>query len=383
MIYLDNAATTWPKPRETAQVVADTILRRGANPGRGSYPMARRATETVYECRRRACEFFGASSPESVIFTPSCTVAVNMVLKGVLGAGDHVIISDLEHNAVTRPVRQLGKRGITFSTAKVVECDPEATLSSFRRQIRPNTKLIFCTHASNVFGIRLPVEAIGELAARHHILFGIDCAQSAGTAPLDLRTLHADFLCMPAHKGLYGIMGLGLLIVNTHTPLQTVIEGGTGSLSGLNTQPDFLPDRFESGTLNLPGIAALDTGLRLIQKLGRETVEAHEMSLMQAAYDTLSALPGCRLYTARPQSGFHVPLLSFSLDGIPSDEVAHRLGERDIAVRGGLHCAGEAHRKFGTEKTGTVRICPSAFTSQDEMAQFFQVLQEAFPVCRA
>lgn len=375
MIYLDNAATTWPKPRDTARVVTDTILHRGANPGRGHYPMAQRATDTVYQCRRHAAAFFGAKSPEYVIFTPSCTHAINFVLKGVLSAGDHVIISDMEHNAVTRPVMQLARRGVQFSIAKVHECDPEATVSEFRRLLRPNTKLIFCTHASNVFGIKLPIAEIGELAARHHVLLGVDCAQSAGTAPLDLRTLHADYLCMPAHKGLYGTMGLGLLIVNSNAPLATVIEGGTGSLSGVNTQPDFFPDRLESGTLNVPGIAALDVGLTFIEKLGRETIEAHEMGLMQNVYDRIAAMPHCTLYTARPECESHVPLLSFNVKGIPSDEIAEKLGAQDIAVRAGLHCAGEAHRAMGTEKMGTVRVCPSAFTSNDEIQTFLTAVE--------
>lgn len=376
MIYLDNAATTWPKPRNTANVVADTIINRGANPGRGNYKMAALSSETVYNCRSHAAAFFGARSPEYVIFTASCTHSINYVLKGVLSAGDHVIISNMEHNAVTRPVMQLAKRGVQFSIAKVHECDPEATVAEFRKKLRPNTKLIFCTHASNVFGIKLPVAQIGELAARNGVLFGIDCAQSAGTAELDLNKIHADYLCMPAHKGLYGTMGLGLLIVNSNAPLATVIEGGTGSLSGVNTQPDFLPDRLESGTLNVPSIAALDVGLTFIETVGRETIETHEMKLINMAYDKISSMPQCSLYTARPCPETHVPLLSFNFNDIPSDEIAEKLGAHDVAVRAGLHCAGEAHRAMGTEKMGTVRICPSAFTSIDEMNQFLSVLDK-------
>ncbi len=370
MIYLDNAATTWPKPRGTANVVADAIVNRGANPGRGNYKMSALSSETVYKCRSHAAEFFGARSPEYVIFTASCTHSINYVLKGVLSTGDHVIISNMEHNAVTRPIMQLAKRGVQFSIAKVHECDPEATVAEFRKRIRTNTKMIFCTHASNVFGIKLPIAQIGELAARNGLLFGIDCAQSAGTAELDLNKIHADYLCMPAHKGLYGTMGLGLLIINNNYQLSTVIEGGTGSLSGINTQPDFLPDRLESGTLNVPSIAALDVGLNFIETVGREKIESHEMNLINMAYDKLSSMPQCSLYTARPTSETHVPLLSFNIGDIPSEEVAERLGDRDIAVRAGLHCAGEAHRAMGTEKTGTVRICPSAFTSVEEMNQF-------------
>ncbi len=376
MIYLDNAATTWPKPRGTAAAIAEVLSSRGANPGRGSYRMAELSSEIVYNCRRRAAEFFGAKAPENVIFTPSCTHSINYVLKGVLSPGDHVIISDMEHNAVTRPVTRLARRGVQFSVARVHEGDPQATVAEFRRCMRVNTKLIFCTHASNVFGIKLPVEEIGQLACRNGILFGIDCAQSAGTAPLDLGRLKADFLCMPAHKGLYGMMGLGMLIINCDRLPETVIEGGTGSLSGVNEQPGFLPDRFESGTLNVPAIAALGVGLDFIGTVGRQRLEEHEMSLIARAYDAIAAMPGCRLYTSRPQPEFHVPLLSFNIDGIPSDEAAARLGERDIAVRAGLHCAGEAHRAMGTQSGGTIRICPSVFTSAAEIDGFLQAVQD-------
>lgn len=376
MIYLDNAATTWPKPRGTATAIAEVLSSRGANPGRGSYRMAELSSETVYKCRCRAAGFFGASAPENVIFTPSCTHSINYVLKGVLSAGDHVIISDMEHNAVTRPIKQLTKRGVQFSTARVHEGDPDATIAEFRRCMRVNTRLIFCTHASNVFGIKLPIEQIGELAHRNGLLFGVDCAQSAGTVEIDLRQLNADFLCMPAHKGLYGIMGLGLLIINCDRKLATVIEGGTGSLSGVNSQPDFLPDRLESGTLNVPAIAALDVGMSFIETVGRERIEAHEMSLINHAYDEISSMPDCRLYTSRPQIDTHVPLLSFNIQGIPSSEAAQYLGEMEIAVRAGLHCAGDAHRKMGTQSGGTIRICPSVFTSAEEIDVFIKAIDE-------
>lgn len=376
MIYLDNAATTWPKPRETANTVADTIINYGANPGRGGYDMAIRSSELVYKCRCNAAEFFGAKSPEYVIFTPSCTHSINYVLKGNLSPGDHVIISNLEHNAVTRPVIQLAKRGIQFSVAKVHECDAEATIGEFRRLIRRNTKMIFCTHASNVFGIKLPITEIGEMAARNGILFGIDCAQSGGTAEIDLKKLKADYICLPAHKGLYGTMGLGLLIINNDKPIATVIEGGTGSLSGINIQPDFLPDRMESGTLNVPSIAALNVGLNFIENIGRERIEKHELRLINMVYSEIASMPKCTLYTKPPQAETHVPLLSFNIKDIPSDEVAEKLGAKGIAVRAGLHCAGDAHRTMGTQNSGTVRICPSAFTSTNEIKQFLYVLRQ-------
>lgn len=376
MIYLDNAATTWPKPRETVNTVADTIINKGANPGRGSYDMAMRSSELVYKCRCHAAEFFGAKSPEYVIFTPSCTHSVNYVLKGTLSAGDHVIISNLEHNAVTRPIMQLAKRGVQFSVAKVHECNSEATVGEFRRLIRRNTKMIFCTHASNVFGIKLPIAEIGELAARNGILFGVDCAQSGGTVEINLKKLKADYICLPAHKGLYGTMGLGLLIINTDRPLATVIEGGTGSLSGINIQPDFLPDRMESGTLNVPSIASLDVGLNFIENVGRENIEKHELRLMNIAYEEIKNMKKCKLYTKPPQTETHVPLLSFNVKDMQSDEVAEKLGKKGIAVRAGLHCAGDAHRSMGTQNSGTVRICPSAFTSTNEIKQFLYALEQ-------
>ncbi len=375
MVYLDNAATTWPKPYKTAAAVADAIINKGANPGRGSYDMAVKSSELVYNCRSHAAEFFGAKSPEYVIFTPSCTHSINYVLKGTLRKGDHIIISKLEHNAVTRPVTYLSKHGVQFSTARVHENSPKETVNEFRRLIKRNTKMIFCTHASNVFGIKLPIYELGELASRYGILFGVDCAQSGGTAEIDLRRLKADYICLPAHKGLYGTMGLGLLIINSSRRPEALIQGGTGSLSAQNTQPELLPDRFESGTLNVPAIAALDVGLNFIEEIGREKLEKREFELMSMAYQGIADNPNCVLYTSAPDPNMHVPLISFNVRDIPSDEVAERLGAQGIAVRAGLHCAGDAHRFMGTQAAGTVRICPSAFTVNDDIKLFLHALE--------
>lgn len=340
---------------------------QGANPGRGSYEMAARVDEMIFAARERIVGFFAVPSPERVIFTPGCTWAINCVLKGVLRPGDHVITSDLEHNAVVRPLHSLEKRGVSVSQAHVCEGDDDATLQSFCRLINRRTKLIFCTHASNVLGIRLPVERLSALCREHGLLFGLDCAQTAGVAPLDLDRVPCDFLCMPAHKGLYGLTGCGLLLLGGDTIPEPLCEGGTGSMSALRDMPDALPDRLEPGTLNVPGIAALGAGVEAVAHVGREKIFLHELELMRQLYDGLCEMDGVCLYTRRPDAAHHVPLLSFNIGAYPSEEAAALLARRGIAVRAGFHCAYSAHEAVGTARRGTVRVCPSMFTTMRDI----------------
>lgn len=394
MIYLDNAATTYPKPRAVTDAAHYALTRAGANPGRGAYSMAEQAGELVYRARLRVCEFFSvkegsppgvsaadlsAYQPQRVIFTPGCTWSINTVLKGTRSSGDnivshigdhmitqkgdHVIISDLEHNAVVRPLERLRRNGVEVTRVHIVEGDPDATMRNFERAIRRNTKMVFCTHASNVFGVMLPAGRIAEMCRRRGLLFGLDCAQSAGTIPLGFDTVPADFMCMPAHKGLYGMMGCGLLLLGGDRIPEPLCEGGTGSLSALREMPPELPDRLEPGTLNVPGIAALDAGIGEIQRIGREKIMTHEMTLVRELYERLTRINGVTLYTMPPAEGTHVPLLSFNIGDLPSEQAAERLARYGIAVRAGFHCAYDAHTAYGTQERGTVRVCPSMFTS--------------------
>ncbi|WP_369298447.1 aminotransferase class V-fold PLP-dependent enzyme [uncultured Neglectibacter sp.] len=368
MIYLDNSATTYPKPPQVREALLRAVRDFGANPGRSGYEMSMRTTRAVYECRRCAAELFGAAGPECVVFQPSCTQALNLVLKGSLKSGDHVVVSDLEHNAVMRPLVELKNRGVTYTVAKVTPADSDATTDAFRQAMNANTKLVVCTQASNVFGIRVPVERIAALCHQYGAKICVDCAQSAGILPISLADSGIDYLCCAGHKGLYGPMGTGMLIFrDPQDKLGTLIEGGTGTQSRSMLQPDDPPERYESGTLNVPGILALRAGMEFVKKKRPEVIWQEEMRKTALLYDRLSKIPGVKLYTEMPRQPWYVPVLSFTVEGMPSEAVGEQLAKAGVAVRCGLHCAPLAHEKMGTLETGTVRVSPSVFTRKEEM----------------
>lgn len=371
MIYFDNGATTFPKPRAVVNAVANAMLRNGANPGRSGHNMSVRASEIMFNCRQNAARLFEFDKPENVIFTLNCTAALNTVIKGTLKKGNHVVISSLEHNAVLRPVEALKSRGVSYSVAEAVEGDDDQTLDNFRNALRENTRLVVCTHASNVFGIRLPVERIGALCRIYGIPFCLDAAQSAGVIPISLKNSCIDYLCAPGHKGLYGPMGTGILIINSEKSPESLIQGGTGSLSSDRKQPDILPDKFESGTPNLPGIAGLNEGIRFVLSRGAGKLQQKEIRLAQKLYDGLSKNKSVVLYTSRPREESHAPVISFNLKSRDSEEVAAILNNGyNIAVRAGLHCAPLAHEQYNTQDRGTVRAVVSAFSTESQI-QFF------------
>lgn len=376
MIYLDNAATTWPKPLCVRETVRQCMELYGANPGRGGHAMGMAASREVYRCRETAASFFHLDNPGHVVFTMNCTMSLNIVIKGLLRYGGHVVVSSLEHNAVLRPLNALSASGRVYSVATVVPGDPEETVRNFHRCITPRTKAILCTHASNVFGFRLPIREIGELAHRMGLLFVVDAAQSAGVLPIDMEADHIDYLCVPGHKGLYGPMGTGMLLCAPDTPLPTFMEGGTGSQSLLLEQPDELPDRFESGTVNTPGICGLRAGMEWVMNKGIDKIGQHEIRLMAALHDRLSEVPGVVLYTPRPRLEETAPVLSLNVGGLSSEETANRLDRMGIAVRPGLHCAPSAHQQMGTLPDGTVRLAPSAFTNEAQIEKTAYILRE-------
>ncbi len=372
MIYLDNSATTFPKPGTVTNAVSNALLNFGANPGRGGHRLAMKASQLMFDARSTAMRFFKARDENSIIFTENCTHACNMVLKGLLKPGDHVVVSCLEHNAVMRPLEKLSHSGVTYTAAAVYPGDNDRTLDSFRKAMNRNTRLIFCTQASNVWGIRLPVERITALAHQYGIPVAVDAAQSAGVVDIDLADSGIDFLCCAGHKGLYGPMGTGMLIFNTDIDLDTIVEGGTGSSSYSLEQPDILPDRFESGTQNLPGIAGLKAGMELVTRRGIENIFRSELIHMQYLYDNLKRITGLKLYTARPGEFYCVPVLSFNIDGADSETVSARLNDYGIAVRAGLHCAPCAHEFMGTLNGGAVRVSPSMFTTKSDIDNLIQ-----------
>ncbi len=376
MIYFDNAATTGQKPPEVINAVNRAMREYSVNPGRGGYELSVRCSEKIYECRQKISEFFGANAPERVIFTQNCTSALNMVIKGICRSGDHVVASSLEHNAVARPLYKLQRQGVDVDFAEVIFGDSEATARSFERLIRPDTRLVVCTHASNVTGEIMPIEVIGEICAKHGVPFLVDAAQTAGILDIDMQKLKIDYLCIAPHKGLYAPMGTGVLIALGEIP-DTLFEGGTGSLSISYEQPKDYPERLESGTVNVPGIMGISAGVDFVKSRGSAKIYRHELQLMTYIYDRLKGIPKVILYTPKPTFGRFVPTLSFNISGLDSALTAQRLSDMGIAVRAGLHCAPMAHRRLGTVDSGTVRICCSVFNNRQQADKLLSCVKDA------
>ena len=371
MIYLDNAATTYPKPLNVIKASFDAN-KSSANPGRSGYKSAMLASEKMFECRQKASDFFGLENVENCILTPSCTIALNTVIHGTLSRGDHVVISSLEHNSVLRPLQKLASKGIiAYDVAEVFEGDADRTVESFRKCMNDKTKLVVCTHASNVFGIKLPVKRIAALCKYYGVLFCIDVAQSAGVVPIDIKDIGADFICAPGHKGLYGPMGTGILLINTDKIPESLFEGGTGSSDLDLSFPDILPDKYESGTMNYSGFSGLSKGFDFVNLKTIERISNHEIKLIRKIYSKLKQMKNIELYTRMPDIENFVPLMSFNVKGNDPVKVAETLDKQyGVCVRAGFHCSPLAHKYMKTGDSGTVRICPSAFTSEKE-ADFF------------
>ncbi len=363
MIYFDNAATTFPKPGCVVQAVQQAMLYYGANPGRGGHDLSMQTGRMIHRCRERAAALFGCQ-PEQVVFTKNCTESLNIVIKGLAQPGDHFIISDLEHNAVYRVMEQLRRQGIIEYSVAAVEENEQKTVWNFEHLIRPNTRMIVCTQASNVFGMRVPVERIGAMARCRGVMMTVDAAQSAGLLPLDLRRQAIDYLCLPGHKGLYGPAGTGLLIVNCPVLPQPLLSGGTGSFSMEPVMPDLLPDRLEGGTVNTPGILGLSAGISFVLQNTPQRLYEKEMQLCASLYEQLCGIRGVQLYSQPPCIGKNLPVIALNLGNLDSTTAAECLNEKGIAVRAGFHCAALAHRKMHTDRDGVVRMSLGAFNTR-------------------
>lgn len=365
MIYFDNAATTYPKPESVRRAAAEAIVRYGGNPGRSGHKMSIAASEAVYSVREKAGKFFGAE-PENVIFTANCTESLNMAIKGLAeqelreGRPFHVIISSLEHNSVFRPVHELTKRGLSYSIAEV-SADDTVTVNNFEALIKPHTKAVICTLGSNVTGQLLPYERIGAMCRRRHICFVGDGAQVCGVVPIDMKRDNINILCMPGHKGLYGISGTGLLITDGQYPIYHILEGGTGSTSLEAEQTPFLPEELESGTVNTVGIVTVGAGIDFIGKTGAERIHSRETALCDRLINELDGESRVRIY--RRERCSYLPIVLFNVEGIAPEEAAAYLNDAGFALRGGLHCSGLAHRSIGTLPDGGVRFSPSVFNT--------------------
>ena len=371
MIYLDSAATTFQKPPSVTAAMQDALLTM-SSPGRGGYPAAMKAAETAFQCRSELAELFGVGNPERVVFTSSATHGLNIAIKSLVPPGGKAVVSGYEHNAVTRPLTALGAE---VSAAEAPLFRQSEVAAAFDRLIVPGTDAVICNHISNVFGFIQPVEAIAAMCRERGVPFIIDASQSAGVLPLDLDRLEAAFIAMPGHKGLYGPQGTGVLLCGENVPVRTLLEGGTGSLSMQQEMPDFLPDRLEAGTHNMPGIAGLLAGVRFVKQRGIANILNHERRLTLLAAEGIRMLPGAKVL-AMPGLREQAGVLSFVPLKKDVEEVGTRLAEQGIAVRTGLHCAPFAHKSAGTLDTGTVRVSFSDFNTRLEVYRLLAVLHD-------
>lgn len=369
MIYLDYAATSWPKPPEVLAAMTEMLERAGGNPGRSGHRLSIEAARVVYDTREEVAELLGASDPLRVVFTANATHAINIALLGLLRPGDGVVLSSIEHNAVMRPLRALEEKGVQVT---VVQCASDGTLdpADVARVVNSKTRLVAMVHGSNVVGTLLPVAEIAAIAHRVGALLLVDAAQTTGSVPIDVQAMGIDLLAFTGHKSLQGPTGIGGLVVGSNVDasrMETIMRGGTGSQSELEEQPDELPDKYESGTPNTVGIAGLLAGIRWIKSRGIEQVRAHEMRLTKALIDGLSDIPGLLVYGPKDATR-SIAVVSFTIPGKHVSDIGLRLDEEfDILCRVGLHCAPAAHRTMGTYPEGTVRLAPGVMTTLDDI----------------
>ncbi len=376
MIYLDNAATTYPKPLAVLKSAEKALYDYGANPGRSGHRLSAKTSEQVFIARDKCAAFFGGEA-ENTVFTLNCTHALNFAVKGVCAAIGkcHVITTDLEHNSVIRPLHALFKQNrITYSIADSGDTDDDL-ISSVEALIRRDTAVIVMTAGCNVNGRITPLRETAKLCKKHGICLIADCAQAAGVIPLSLQD-GINIICAPGHKGMYGPMGTGLLITDGKFPISSLIEGGTGSVSGEIDQPAFLPDMLESGTINTPGAIALGQGADFVTSKGIDRIYAHESALCDLFEKQCGNIGKIRIFRA---SGLkYLPVISFIVQGETSSATADMLSDNGFYLRGGLHCNFLAHKKQGTLETGTVRLAPSVFNTRSDVMKLCDLLNKKY-----
>ena len=372
-VYLDNAATSWPKPPEVIAAMQAYLENGGGSPGRAAHGKSLASARMVYETRDALSSLFNATSPDRVIFTKNATEAINLLLFGFLNPGDHVIVSSMEHNAVMRPLRQLESRGVSLSVAACDFCGGLDPLT-IKTALTPRTRLVLLVHASNVTGTLLPIAEVANIAREAGIRFAVDAAQTAGVHPIDVQSGGIDFLTFTGHKSLGGPQGTGGLVIGPDVDLRPLMFGGTGSASESENQPSFLPDKLESGTLNAIGIAGLGASLAALAEFGVENVLAHERKLMKLFRDGLKELSDIEVYGPE-NTAESVGVLSLNVASRPCEEVGMELERNfDILTRTGLHCAPAAHRTIGTFGRGTVRFSVSRFNTESDIHAALEAL---------
>ncbi len=365
-VYLDNAATSFPKPEEVNSAAYECMQKYCGNAGRGSHRLAMASAEKIFECRALLSDTFGCE-PERAVFTLNTTYALNMAIKGVMSDGGHMLISNMEHNSVLRPASSLSDSGkAQYSIFKVWDGGPmskESIMAELDSLVRPETRLIVCTHASNICSYTLPIAEIGAYCKSRKIRFCVDAAQSAGHLPINMEEMNIDILCMPSHKGLYGPQGCGVMLLGKDIDIETLIEGGNGVNSLDRNMGDLPPEKYEAGTLSTPSIAGLCEGIRAVNKQGAENISLHQKQLWMRAYEKLSKLQRVKIYASSHQGS----ILLFNIDGIRADEVGERLGEAGICVRAGFHCCPLGHAALGTGDGGAVRVSFGIFNTERDV----------------
>ena len=375
LIYLDNSATSFPKPEAVYRAVDSAFRDCGANPGRGGHRMSLDASRLVFSARETIADFFLIADASRLIFTSGTTEAINMALFGLLNPGDHVVTTAMEHNSVLRPLRVLEQSGVLLS---IVDADASGSVSasSIAAACTDATRMVVMTHCSNVTGTLMPIEAVGEFCRGKNLLFLVDAAQTAGHIPIDVNTMGIDLLALPGHKGLFAPPGIGCLYVREGVTLRPLIHGGTGGQSEQDEMPLQMPERFESGTLNTPGIAGLKAGIEFITEVGLDTIAAHEQHLVDLLVRGLRSIDGVTVY-GKADSGHHGGAVSFTCQNRDPSEIGFVLDQDyDIMVRVGLHCAPGAHRMIGTFPAGTVRVSPGYFTTIDQIELLIQAVHK-------
>lgn len=369
LIYLDNAATSYPKPKNVINAVNDSLFRCG-NPGRSGHELSLYSAKKVYSCREAICSFFRFSHPENVIFTYNTTYALNMAIKGLVSDNDNIVISNLEHNSVIRPVTDLslGTRGISYTVFNAFGSDDEI-ISAFKNAVSPKTKMAVVTMCSNVTGRIMPFKRIGEICKKRGIKLIFDAAQCAGLIPIDLSSLYFSAVCFAGHKSLCGIMGTGFCIFSPGIDPQSLIHGGNGVESISPYQSGLLPEKLESGTVGVPGIIALHEGIRHITAAGLSHISEKCSHLEKRLTDGLSQINGITLYD---KCSNKVSTVLFNINGMQSEAVATLLSQKNICVRSGLHCAPLCHKALGTVGSGAVRASISHFNSGEDIDTFLE-----------
>lgn len=375
MIYLDNAATTYPKPEKVYDSIMDCMKNYCANPGRAGHKLAMRAAREIYDARENIAKLFNIDNPMNVIFTNNATDSLNLAIKGVVKSGDHIITTSMEHNSVIRPIKSLENHGVENT---IVQCDKEGFLNieDLKKAIRSNTKLIVTTHASNVVGTLIDIKAIGEVAKEHNLLYLVDASQTAGVYDIKVSDINVDMIAAPGHKCLLGPQGTGILYIREGLNVNILKEGGTGSKSEDLFQPDLVPDKYEAGTHNTPGIVGLNEGVKFVLEKGIDNIRNHEEKLCEYMLNKLEEVPNIIVYGTK-DSKKRAAVIAINIGNMDSGEITFLLDSQyQIATRSGIHCSPLAHQTLGTLEQGVVRFSLGYFNTESDIDEAIRALIE-------